>query len=203
MRAAPVDAAVTPFELRPSLLVNESGSGQQTKNTVLFSVKGASEKEVREVISKCNDRAGKVTDGDTVIIQFESIKMYKSGDRRDNPTETRNITLEVGLAGQEGKFRSLLKHGLVSDDVHGAVFTGKFTPKGGYDVSRYVECLSAGRVEPQLPGASGAAGPSGLGPGTADGAALAAAADEAELAAAAATGLVLTEGAPHVEPMDV
>ena len=132
-----------PVQSRGSAESGAKGSGQQTKDTVLFSVKGSSEQEVREVISKCNDRAGKVTDGDTVIIQFESIKMYKSGDRRDNPTETRNITLEVGLAGQEGRFHSLLKHGLVSDDVHGAVFTGKFTPKGGYNISRYVGCLSA------------------------------------------------------------
>ena len=131
-----------PVQSRGSTESSAKGPGQQTKDTVLFSVKGASEKEVREIISNCNDRAGKVTGGDIVIIQFESIRMYQSGDRRDNPTEKRNITLEVGLAGREGKFHSLLMHGLVSDDVHGAVFTGKFTPKGGYDVSRYMECLS-------------------------------------------------------------
>ena len=112
-----------PVQSRGSTESSAKGPGQQTKDTVLFSVKGASEKEVREIISNCNDRAGKVTGGDIVIIQFESIRMYQSGDRRDNPTEKRNITLEVGLAGREGKFHSLLMHGLVSDDVHGAVFT--------------------------------------------------------------------------------
>ena len=87
--------------------------------------------EVRSLIARCNDRAGGITGGDTVIIRLQ-IKMYRSGDRRGYPTDEREITVEVGLVGDEAKYHSLTKHGLIPDNVYGAVFTGKFSPLGGY-----------------------------------------------------------------------
>ena len=54
-----------------------------------------------------------------------------------------NRTSEVGLVGEESKFQTLLKHGLIPDDAYGNVFTGKFTPQGGSDVTKYAGCIRA------------------------------------------------------------
>ena len=128
--------------------------GEQTKDTVLLSIKGASAMEVRSLIARCNDRAGGMTGGDTVIIRLQ-IRMYRSGDRRGYPTDEREITVEVGLVGDETKYHSLIKHGLIPDNVYGAVFTGKFSPLGGYDVNAFAPCLKALAREATAPFFSG------------------------------------------------
>ena len=131
-------------------------NGEQTKDTVLFSVKGCSTKEVKGIIWRANQRAGNITGGDTAIIRFETM-MYKTDDRRGFPTDKRDITVEVGLVGEESKFQALLKHGLITDDICGVVLTGKFTPHGGYDVSKFSECIGGLAIEATLPYFSGCA----------------------------------------------
>eukprot|EP00964_Phaeocystis_antarctica_P163728 scaffold140442_cov199-Phaeocystis_antarctica.AAC.1 len=83
--------------------------------------------------------------------------MYKTEDRRGFPTDKRDITVEVGLVGEESKFQALLKHGLITDDICGVVLTGKFTPHGGYDVSKFSECIGGLAIEATLPYFSGCA----------------------------------------------
>tara|TARA_B100000795_G_scaffold84241_1_gene61214 strand:+ start:327 stop:869 length:543 start_codon:yes stop_codon:yes gene_type:complete len=48
-------------------------NGEQTKDTVLFSVKGSSTMEVKRIIGRANQRAGGITDGDTAIIRLKTM----------------------------------------------------------------------------------------------------------------------------------
>ena len=59
------------------------------------------------------------------------------------------------VAGEENNYHSLFSHGLITDDIQGVVFTGRFTPQGGYDVGNYTPCLRALAQEALAPYFSG------------------------------------------------
>ena len=122
------------------------GSGQQNKDSILMSVRGATTEEVQALISGYNKHRGNMlTNGETAIIQTKSIPMYKGSDRRTTPSDERSFLVEVGMVGEENNYLSLFSHGLITDDIQGLVFTGRFTPQGGYDVGKYTPCLRCER----------------------------------------------------------
>ena len=132
------------------------GSGQQNKDSSMMSVRGATIEEVKALISGHNKHRGNVlTNGETAIIQTKPIAMYKGSDRRTTPSDERSFLVEVGMVGEENNYHSLFSHGLITDDIQGVVFTGRFTPQGGYDVGNYTPCLRALAQEALAPYFSG------------------------------------------------
>ena len=121
-----------------------------------MSVRGANTEEVQALISTYNKHRGNMlTSGETAIIQTKSIPMYKGSDRRTTPSDERSFLVEVGMVGEENNYLSLFSHGLITDDIQGVVFTGRFTPQGGYDVGNYTPCLRALAQEALAPYFSG------------------------------------------------